>query len=633
MTVPWPTVVSVASAVNVGEEVEQLSAIGQEIIDAVPQYIFLFDGRGRIRMVNRAVLDGLGRSLDEVLSLGIQDLDPDFDSVKHEQLLARLTQEQSLTRVARLMHENGDVFPVDQKLVMIEYRDRNYVVSINHDRSDLVRENQLKQERENELRRAKDAAESANRMKSEFIANMNHEIRTPMNAIIGYAEMLAAADLGDREHRFVNTIRKSGAALISILNDVMELSKLESGRLKIARIPTRLQGLVDEAADLFVDQMLAKKLTFHCSVQADLPDNFSMDDVHCRQILVNLLSNAVKFTGSGAITLAVSGVSVEDDFFELEFKLTDTGSGISDIDQKYIFDLLEQPENSVEQHGGKQLGLVLCARLAMMMGGSLTLKSEPGRGSTFTFSLPAKAIGALPGRHEPQACSLSTGKANGRQPVLLVVDDMPMISEVIRDYFARDSIEVLVADNSTDGLALARSRRPDLVLMDLNLAGVDGREVTRCLREDDRTAAIPVVVMTGRMLDEEEYRPVFDDFLAKPFHLDELQRVVDRFIRGTRKKSTTVPPVDEHYTFDRDIRLLLASWPDELDELLTKALVSGSLDAAGELGSQMNRYGRENGYDQLELTGRQLAEYAAAPDILGVDQLLGLLKKYTGESE
>ena len=144
-------------------------------------------------------------------------------------------------------------------------------------------------------------------MKSEFIANMNHEIRTPMNAIIGYAEMLASSDLGEREQRFVKTIRKSGSALISILNDVMELSKLESGRLRIAKIPTHLQSLVDEVADLFLDQILAKNLEFDCSIQSELPEIFILDEVHCRQILINLLSNAVKFTTTGNITLAVTG--------------------------------------------------------------------------------------------------------------------------------------------------------------------------------------------------------------------------------------------------------------------------------------------------------------------------------------
>ena len=608
---------------------QQLSVITQKIIDAVPLYIILFDCRGTIKMVNRAVLDGFGVSLEEMLSMSMQELDPDFDMEGIEELFSRLKREESFTRFGRLVYKNGNVFPVEQKLVFIENKDCDYVVSINHDRSELVRENQRKHHQEDELRRAKDAAESANRMKSEFIANMNHEIRTPMNAIIGYAEMLAGANLGEREQRFVNTIRKSGSSLVSILNDVMELSKLESGRLKITKIPTRLRTLVDEAADQFSDQMLAKKLDYHCTIQAELPETFTIDDVHCRQILVNLLSNAVKFTGTGTITLAVSGAAVDADFYDLQFKVADTGIGIAVEEQKNIFNLLEQQDELAGQQGGKRLGLTLCSRLALMMGGRLILESTPGQGSTFLFNLPAKVAGEVQRRKMTPVQYLHKQGNEDRQPVLLVVDDMPMISDVIRDYFARGPIEVLVADNSEDGLTLARSRQPDLILMDLNLAGVDGRQVTRSLREDVSIASIPVVVMTGRMLDEDEYRPVFDDFLAKPFHLDELQQIVDRFIPAQKKNEIDRPAVKDHQTLGRNIELLLSAWTDELDELLARALVSGSLDAAGNLGARMREWGQRQGCNQLKLTGSQLEEFAAAPDILGVEQLLGFLKKYT----
>ena len=611
---------------------KQVSAITQKIIDAVPQYILLFDCSGKIKMVNSAVLDAVGFNQEEMLSMTMDELDPDFDMQRLDELFMSLKKEQSFTTFCQLKHKNGNIFPVEQKLVFMENKGSDYVASINQDMSELIRENQQKQHQENELRRAKDAAEAANRMKSEFIANMNHEIRTPMNAIIGYAEMLAASDLGEREHRFVNTIRKSGSALISILNDVMELSKLESGRLKIAKVQTSLQSLVDEAADLFVDQIQAKNLDFSCSIQPELPEIFNIDDVHCRQILVNLLSNAVKFTSTGNITLAVTGVPVEDDFFDLQFKISDTGIGIGVEKQKYIFALLEQLGEPLGQQGENRLGLSLCARLAMMMGGRLTLESLPGQGSSFMFSLSAKAVEGGKKRKMASLQQHKQGKED-QPPLLLVVDDMPMISDVIRDYFARDTVEVLVADNSEAGLLLARSRQPDLILMDLNLAGIDGWEVTRRLRDDNRTATIPVVVMTGRMLDEEEYRPVFDNFLAKPFHLDELQRVVDRFIQAPEKKEFAPPAVSDRQSLDQDIGLLLSAWTDELDELLARALVSGSLDAAGSLGSRMSEYGEQQGCERLKLTGAQLEEYALTPDILGVEQLLGFLKKYTGVCE
>jgi len=611
---------------------KQEAAVTRKILNAIPQYIVLFDARGNIKMVNSAFSNAVGFSRDEILSMTMEELDPDFTPHKIDTLFNRLKKEAFCTESSRLMHKNGTVVSVEQQCVFIEDKEGDFVAAVHHAMSESAGENRLRQDHEDELRRAKEAAESANRMKSEFIANMNHEIRTPMNAIIGYAEMLAGSKkLGEREHRFVNIIRKSGSVLVSILNDVMELSKLESGRLRIIRRPTHLQSFVNEAADQFSDRMLAKKINFTCSIQAELPQMFNVDDIHCRQILVNLLSNAVKFTGSlGTITLAVTGTMVTDDSFDLQFSITDSGIGIAIEEQKHIFDLLDQQDSSISRQSGKGIGLTLCIRLARIMGGRLSLESSPGQGSTFTFNLPAEVAGDCVGM---KMNSLPHRYSRGRknlQPILLVVDDMAMISDVIRDYFADDAIEVLVADNSEDGLAMARSRHPDLILMDLNLAGMDGREVTRRLREDEESADIPVVVMTGRMLDEEGYRPVFDDFLAKPFHLDELQRVVDRFIRQGKKKEIIDPVVAQSQSFEEDIDQLVFFWTDELDALLTRALESGSLDAAGNLGSRMHEYGDRQECEPLQVMGRQLEEYAAAPDILGVEQLLGLLQKHTG---
>jgi PAS domain S-box-containing protein len=614
-----------------GAVLKQDAVITSRILNAIPQYIALFDARGKIKMVNTAFINAVGFSRDELLSMSMGELEPDFEIRRIDELFNRLKTEGTSVGIGRLIHKNGTVFPVEQQLVFINNQECDYVAAIHHDLSELITGNRQRQAQEDELRRAKEAAESANRMKSEFIANMNHEIRTPMNAIIGYAEMLADSNLGEREYRFVNIIRKSGSVLVSILNDVMELSKLESGRLRISKSLTRLQSLVHEAVDQFTDQMLAKKLSFSCSIQKDLPEIFNLDEVHCRQILVNLLSNAVKFTGSsGSITLEVTGEIVETDSFDLQFRVTDSGIGIAIEKQKHIFDLLDQQDVSIGQQGGKGLGLTLCARLAMMMGGDLSLESMPGQGSTFIFKLPAEMATESTGMKMDTVPHHHNRTGKNSQPVLLVVDDMPMISDVIRDYFADDIIEVLVADNSEDGLSMARSRRPDLILMDLNLAGIDGREVTRRLREDEETADIPVVVMTGRMLDENGYRPFFDDFLAKPFHLDELQRVVDRFIRLGSKKENVNPVIRENQSFEDSIDLLVSAWTPELDELLTRALVSGSLDAAVNLGAQMHVNGDRQGCEPLQVMGRQLEKFAAAPDILGVEQLLGFLQKHTG---
>ena len=610
---------------------DKATVVHQDFINAIPMPVLVFDHKGRILAVNSAVLDALKFSREELLAQTMQDLDGEFDQERCAYFFTQLAQTPSCTAAGNIRSQVGQIVSVKYTMTSLYEGSTECILVFIQETCSLLRRDSHVRNLEVELHRVTEIAESANRVKSEFIANMNHEIRTPMNAIIGYAEMLAASNLGEREQRFVQTIRKSGATLVSILNDVMELSKLEAGSLRIARIPTRLQSLIDEAGKLFSDQVLVKSLTFNCTVQPGLPEVFMLDELHCRQILINLLSNAFKFTPTGAVTLAVRGTPSATGGYDLQFKVTDTGIGIAEPEQKVIFDLMEQQDKQISKQGGKRLGLTLCARLALLMGGHLSLDSILGKGSSFLFSIPAKEVGGETSSRMAPSQQTVDPTQEQRLPVLLVVDDMPMISDVITDYFADDEIQILVAANSEDCVLMARDHRPDLILMDLNLAGVDGREVTRRLKKDADTARIPVVVMTGRMLDEDDYLPFFDDFLAKPFHLAELQRIVDRFI--CRSVEEALPAPVEQTPPDQGTAFATGVWSKQLGRLLNESLVSGSLDAAGRLGTAMVVQGREKDSLQLQQLGRKLEQYAAAPDILGVEQLLNILDNQTGKSE
>jgi len=461
------------------------SRFAWKLFDAVPQYILVFDRNGNIKMANKAFLDAVAIGNNEIAGMTLNDLKPYYNMQEVKEEFAELETQGSLTCRTQLIDSKGHAVPVEQTLLLIEDDGQDFIVSIGHDISEVIRE---RQQQEARLHKAEKAVEDANRLKSKFLANMNHEIRTPMNAIIGYSEMLSASDLGEREQRFVKTICKNGSTLISILNNLMELSKL-------------------------------------------------------------------------------------------------------------------------------------------------SLESEPGQGGIADFNQTAKPAGDVEKSKVDPDQHLYKTDNTGDPPVLLVVDDMPTISAVICDYFAQDPVEILVADNSEDGLALARSRQPELILMDLNLTGLDGRAVTRLLKEDTRTANIPVVVMTGSMLEEEDYKPLFDDFLAKPFHLNELQRVVDRFIRVKDSRApSTSPAAGIRYAPEQNTRQIRAGWHEDLTALLDQALVSGSLDAAFTLGQKMYERGEQLGLVHLMDMGKLLKDYAAGPDILGVEQLLAVLQKSTGVS-
>ena len=428
---------------------------------------------------------------------------------------------------------------------------------------------------------ADQASETFSRMQSEFIANINHEVRTPMNAIIGYTEMLTAAELGPREKRFVHIIHKSSMALVSIFNDIMELSKIDSGRLQIMSSSVRLQTLLDDIENQFMEAAQERGLRFSCHMAEDLPQMFVVDGMRLKQVLQNLVSNAIKYTNNGYVQLTVEGKPAKEkaNCYHLQFIVEDSGIGIAEADQKKIFELFQQYEQVVsKQYGGIGLGLTLCSRLVAMMGGTIDLYSREGEGACFTVRLD-----------DVRSSEQTTLNAVAKSPVtrldqpltVLVVDDVDLIKDVFTDYFQDSSFNVLTANNEQDALALAAKETPDIVFMDLNLPGASGREITQKMRQIEGMDGKPIIVMTGEILTEEDYHPLFDNILQKPFRLDTLQSLVDHYC----KTGSTQESPAEKLTIDR-LELLVVPrvfWSEELEQLRQTAIISGNLSVAVSL--------------------------------------------------
>jgi CheY-like chemotaxis protein len=471
-------------------------------------------------------------------------------------------------------------------------------------------------------------------MKSEFIANINHEVRTPMNAIIGYTEMLANSQLGPREKRFVAIIHKSSMALVSIFNDIMELSKIDSGRLQIMVSTVRLKSIINEVDGLFKDLAEEKGIRLSCRIAGHLPQSFTFDGLRLKQILQNLVSNAVKFTREGSVTLLVDGgpSTAQQGCFDLNFIIEDTGIGICAADQQKIFELFRQGEDVItKQYGGVGLGLTLCSRLTKMMGGSIDVHSVEGQGTRFTVRLTGIQI-AQQAPADLESDRLAAGFE--REGKLLVVDDVDLIKDVFIDYFQDSPYKVLTANNGEDALSIAIAEHPDIIFMDLNLSGTDGRNVTEQLRQMAETVSIPVVVMTGEMLEEEDFRPLFDDFLQKPFRLEALKGIVARYARPSSKQELQ-PAVlagvdeDEHLLTSQ----VAAAWNMDLDLLRQQAAFSGSLTDAASLGVAMQLRGEAEHQPVLTRLGEELLLHAHEPNILGVDRVLAKLSRIAHREE
>jgi signal transduction histidine kinase/FixJ family two-component response regulator len=476
-------------------------------------------------------------------------------------------------------------------------------------------------------------AQSVSRLKSHFIANINHEVRTPMNAIIGYTEMLANVDLEPREKRFVDIIHKSSLRLVSIFNDIMELSKIESGRLQIMTSSIRLSALFSEIEELFLDQVREKGLLFICQLAPDVPQTFILDGVRLKQVLQNLVSNAVNFTTNGFVKLTVTGEPSHEvsGCFTLRFQVEDSGGGISAKDQRRIINFFRQRNNTMtEQYGDVGLGLTLCSRLVAMMGGNIELVSTEEEGTRFTICLPAVRTAEL-SSEELQVTT--TPVVTKQQQKLLVVDDVDLIKEVFVDFFADSPFRILTANTGEEALRLAIEEQPDLIFMDLNLVGMDGRQVTEALRQHPETRDIAVVVMTGEMLDETEYRPLFDNFLQKPFRLETLKEIVSHHVPISGETQEHAVALDRTA---REIDIFLTGirpvWTDTLEQLRCQAARSGSLSDALLLGTAMQRIGEADKHPLLVEVGDELIQHATDPNILGVDRLLAKLSRVTGHN-
>ena len=382
--------------------------------------------------------------------------------------------------------------------------------------------------REQDLRTAKDAAELGSRTKTQFMAVMSHELRTPLNAVLGMAELLANTRLDERQRRFIAQIRSSGRELVEIINDVLDLTHLDSGKLQPLSKRFHLRDAVFETVELFRESADARALTLALHVDESLPDVVAGDMVHVRQVLANLLSNALKFTEEGGVIVRVTPSAGF-----VRFSVSDTGVGVPADFMPHLYEAFRQADGApTRRYGGAGLGLAIARRLCVAMGGRIEASSRPGKGSTFWFELPLPAVEGgleLGTLIEPEQAA-RTSAANEPLPlddtpplqVLLIEDDVPN-QRLALDTLAQTQAQVTLAADGTQALRWVRKRHFDVVLLDWQLPGVDGLAVLAALRETEgaqgwpRTRVVAVTAHTGPGDRETCLSAGADDYLGKPY--------------------------------------------------------------------------------------------------------------------
>ena len=403
----------------------------------------------------------------------------------------------------------------------------------------LMREVARRKLAELELSEARDRAVDSNRMKSAFLANLSHEIRNPLNAVLGFSELLKEDATDPHLKRYVDGIDAGGRTLLGIINDVLDLAKIEAGRIEIHRAPVDVRLILQETQALFAPRAQQKGLEFTQSVSPRLPKLVLLDELRVRQVLYNAVTNAIKFTTRGAVTLSADWVGQEKAPVQndLILAVTDTGAGIPAEDHHRIFEPFAQREGQSPLLGGTGLGLAISKRLTEAMGGHLELESAPEKGSAFRFVFPnVQAVN--------EQASAPVGKAadlSDFHPIkVLVVDDLESNRELLKEYFQRAGHAVMDAADAEQGITCAQMQRPDVVLLDFRLPGMNGREAARQLKADPRTAQIPVILLSGSMeIAREAAADPTAPMLAKPLVYADLCAMLRRLLPHAVKAQPT----------------------------------------------------------------------------------------------
>ncbi len=390
-------------------------------------------------------------------------------------------------------------------------------------------------------------ADNANRAKSTFLANLSHEIRTPMNAILGYAQILSAgADLTQDQYDGLQTIQHSGDHLLELINDVLDISKIEAGRTELSAVDFNLIGLVRSLGAMFQQRCHAKDL--HWRLEEDLPRaHVHGDENKLRQVLINLLGNAVKFATRGEVSLRV-GKPAENDYL---FEVCDTGPGIPEEHQTAVFEPFHQGDAG-HQHGGTGLGLAIARSHVALMGGKLQLESVLGKGTTFSFTLSLASVEANDAGADDRWDRVQR-LAAGHSVRALVVDDS-VGGEICRRFLTRVGVEVDLVTSGSDAIAHARERHPDIVLMDHKLPDLSGAQVRHRLIQDTGEGEFPIVCATTAVLAHERrmlQEDGFEHFLDKPLRAEQLYGCLSSLLSVQYEYEESTDVTQDHSAWNR----------------------------------------------------------------------------------
>jgi PAS domain S-box-containing protein len=511
--------------VDLRESRDLLRAVVKSSLDSV----LIADAKGNVVELNQATADMFGFEAAEMAGREMSALImPERLRSAHHAGMARYAATGQAKVIGRrieidALRRDGTEFPIELSITSTGQGETARYIAFMRDITD-------RRVVEQSLKMAKDDAEAASRAKAQFLAAISHEMRTPLTGILGALDLMDATDLSEQQRRYVRTANRSGHALLSVISDVLDISRLEDGKVELDVDIVNLAEIVDDVVEII--GQLAKERSNTVSVHLDerLPRTFTGDAARIRQVLLNFATNAVKFTHGGRVEISAAQLGRRGDHVEMEIAVRDSGPGISDGDRDKLFKNFSQLNNPSSQGaGGSGLGLAISKRLVDLMSGSIGVETALGKGSRFWFRLSLEAhVEPVSAGSESQ--SAKPGKTDAAPKRVLVVDDNETVRSIVSEQLAATGHRAESAENAVTALTMLKAKEYDAVILDISMPVVDGFEALRIIRGLPGAAGrTPVIALTAHALIEVRERCAaagFDHFLTKPVRADELSRVI-----------------------------------------------------------------------------------------------------------